>query len=401
MAEPSHPETSHLSVVDVSKGYGNNPILKGVSLEVARGEFVALVGASGCGKSTLLRIIAGLDAADQGRILIGGQDVSAMRAADRDVAMVFQSYALYPHLTARQNLAVPLAMRRLNAWQRLPFIGGLMPGRRRIGDEMTNKINEVAESLKITALLDRKPAAMSGGQRQRVALGRAIVREPKAFLMDEPLSNLDAALRVHTRAEIVDLHKRLGATTIYVTHDQEEALSMADKVAVMKDGRILQFAPPRVVYGDPDNLEVAEFIGTPKINLIPALVDEMGWITIGGTELLPGFDAWRGQVLTLGLRPDHAELLTTGDVRGRHYRLPYEVDRVEFLGGQAIAHGTVPSGGQIRVRVEPDAVGVAPGRLLTLAIPANQLLVFASDGSRIRLRRPALEAPVFEEHAHA
>jgi multiple sugar transport system ATP-binding protein len=394
-------ETSHLSVVDISKGYGDNPILKGVSLDVAKGEFIALVGASGCGKSTLLRIIAGLEAADDGRILIAGHDVSAVRAADRDVAMVFQSYALYPHLTARQNMAVPLAMRRLNAWQRLPFVGGLMPGRRRMAKEITLKINEVAESLRITALLDRKPAAMSGGQRQRVALGRAIVREPKAFLMDEPLSNLDAALRVHTRAEIVDLHKRLGATTIYVTHDQEEALSMADKVAVMKDGRILQFAPPRVVYGDPDHLDVAEFIGTPKINLLPAVVNDVGSITIGGTELLSGFEAWRGQVLTLGLRPDHAQLGGHDPARGQHHRLPFSVDRVEFLGGQAIAHGTVPSGGQIRVRIEPDAADVAPGRLLTLVIPASQLLVFAQDGTRIRPPRGSVETLAHGELAYA
>ena len=343
-------ETAHLTVASVSKQYGPNPVLKGVSLEVAKGEFIALVGASGCGKSTLLRIIAGLESADDGQILIGDKDVSHTRAADRDVAMVFQSYALYPHLTARQNMAVPLAMRRYNGWQSLPFVGSLMPGRSAIAADIAAQVTTVAESLKISALLDRKPAAMSGGQRQRVALGRAIVRSPQAFLMDEPLSNLDAALRVHTRSEIVDLHRRLGATTIYVTHDQEEALSMADRVAVMKDGRILQLAPPRVVYADPDHLDVAEFIGTPKINIIAADVDQDGYVHIGGTELLSGFQAWAGQVLTLGLRPDHAELSVTDEVRGPHYRLPFALSRVEFLGSDAIAHGMIPSGGHIRVR---------------------------------------------------
>ncbi len=373
-----------LTLSEIKKGYGSNQILKGVSLEIAKGEFIALVGASGCGKSTLLRIIAGLDAADEGEIRIAGRDVSSTRAADRDLAMVFQSYALYPYLTARQNMMVPLAMRRYSLWQRLPFIGGLMPGRKAIAGEIAAKVNEVADGLKIAQLLDRKPAAMSGGQRQRVALGRAIVREPQAFLMDEPLSNLDAALRVHTRTEIVDLHRRLGATTIYVTHDQEEALSMADRVAVMKDGRILQVASPRTIYADPDHIDVAAFIGTPAINLIEVQVDGDGIARIGNVPVISGLQEWRGQRLMIGLRPDHAELNDTGERVGPHVRLPFTLSRLEFLGAEAIAHGTIASGVQIRVRTGSSFAEVSAGRELTLLIAVHHLLVFAPDGTRIR-----------------
>jgi len=393
----------HLSVVAISKRYGGQAILKDVSLAVAKGEFIALVGPSGCGKSTLLKIIAGLEAADAGTIHLGGRDVGDRRAADRDVAMVFQSYALYPHLTARQNMSVPLAMRRFSAWQRLPVIGAWIPGYRTIAAAIGARVAEVAESLRITALLDRKPGAMSGGQRQRVALGRAIVREPQAFLMDEPLSNLDAALRVHTRAEIVDLHRRMGATTIYVTHDQEEALSMADRIAVMKEGRILQVGTPRAIYADPDHLDVAEFIGTPKINLIAADVNAAGAIHIGGAALLDGFAAWRGQVLTLGLRPDHAELVATQhaprDEAGARLCLPFTLERVEFLGADAIAHGFLASGSHIRVRVGTAFAETARTAALTLVVSAAHLLVFAADGTRIRV--PLAQATQIDREAAA
>lgn len=379
----------HLAVTDVRKNYGANPVLKGVSFAAREGEFIALVGPSGCGKSTLLRIIAGLEAADAGELHIGGRDVTALRAADRDVAMVFQSYALYPHLTARQNMAVPLALRNLTTAQRLPLIGRFMPGRARVMAEIAAKIEAAADSLKITPLLDRKPGQMSGGQRQRVALGRAIVRSPKAFLMDEPLSNLDAALRVHTRSEIVDLHRRLGATTVYVTHDQEEALSMADKIAVMKDGRILQFASPRAIYADPDHLDVAEFIGTPKINVIAADVSPTGVVEISGEGLAEGFDQWRGQLVTVGVRPDQAKLVPDEPHIAGQHRVPFHLDRLEFLGAEAIAHGTLASGSAIRVRVEPDFGEKHGHRALALVIPRESLLVFATDGSRVR---PAVNA---------
>ncbi|MFY7782479.1 MAG: ABC transporter ATP-binding protein, partial [Tagaea sp.] len=207
---------------DVSKRFGDVQALKGVSLAVAPGEFVSLVGPSGCGKTTLMRSIAGLETPDSGTIAIGGGDVGGLRAADRDVAMVFQSYALYPHLTARQNMAVPLVMRRLDAWRRLPLIGDLLPGTRAAKAEIAAEVARTAELLGIEKLLERKPGQLSGGQRQRVAMGRAIVRHPRVFLLDEPLSNLDAGLRVQTRKEIVELHRRVGASTVYVTHDQTE-----------------------------------------------------------------------------------------------------------------------------------------------------------------------------------
>ena len=215
-----------LNLDRIEKSYGPTRVLDGIDLKAQAGEFIALVGPSGCGKSTLLRIAAGLDHPDHGRVILNGQDVTHQRAADRDMAMVFQSYALYPHLTARQNMSLPLAMRRLSVWERLPLIGRLGSETRDRYRSIQTEVEQAAATLKISPLLDRKLGQMSGGQRQRVALGRALVRHPKTFLMDEPLSNLDAALRVHTRAEIVELHKRAGVVTLYVMHDQEEALSM-------------------------------------------------------------------------------------------------------------------------------------------------------------------------------
>jgi multiple sugar transport system ATP-binding protein len=382
---------THLSIEAVVRRYGANTVLKGISLDIRAGEFIALVGPSGCGKSTLLRIIAGLESADEGHIRVAGDDVTHRRAADRDVAMVFQSYALYPHLTARQNMAVPLVMRRMTGWQRMPFVGALVPGRRRISREIAASVEAVAESLKMTALLDRKPAAMSGGQRQRVALGRAIVREPKAFLMDEPLSNLDAALRVHTRSEIVDLHRRLGATTVYVTHDQEEALSMADRVAVMRDGRLLQVAAPRAIYDDPDHVDVAEFIGSPRINLVAGEVDAAGHLHLGGAVTGDGYQAWAGKVLRVGFRPEHARIvaLNCAEEAGVHY-LGFGLDRLEFLGAEAIAHGVLASGESVLARV---SAGLdLPSGAYALAIPAGRLLIFTPSGDRIRLGVPARAA---------
>ncbi|MDR3375428.1 MAG: ABC transporter ATP-binding protein, partial [Ancalomicrobiaceae bacterium] len=376
--------TLQISISSVVKRYGPTLALKSVSLDIAEGEFIALVGPSGCGKSTLLRILAGLDSLDGGRISIAGRDVTSIRAADRDVAMVFQSYALYPHLTARQNMAVPLVMRRLNSWQRLPFVGGFVPGRRRLDAQIADKVASVADSLRISALLDRKPGQMSGGQRQRVALGRAIVREPKAFLMDEPLSNLDAALRVHTRSEIVDLHRRLGATTVYVTHDQEEALSMADRVAVMKEGRLLQVASPRAIYDDPDHIEVAEFIGSPKINLAAADVTGDGVARLGAAVVATGLDAFKGAVLRVGFRPEHGRLGAEERPGEGEVALAFHLSRLEFLGAGAIAHGTLASGESIQLRVGHDFVPAADSRVIPLVLPVRQLMLFTPTGQRLR-----------------
>jgi len=250
----------------IEKGYGASQVLRNIDLTVEAGEFMTLVGPSGCGKSTLLKILAGLDQPDAGSIEIGGELANRLRPSQRDIAMVFQSYALYPHMRVRDNLAMPLIMANLPFVARMPVIGHLVPGmsarRRQIG----STIGEVAKSLGIEALLERKPSELSGGQRQRVALGRAMVRQPGVFLMDEPLSNLDAALRTQVRTELVELQRRLNATFLYVTHDQVEAMTMSGRIAVMMDGALVQVATPAEIYAAPADIRVARFIGSPPIN---------------------------------------------------------------------------------------------------------------------------------------
>ncbi|MBN9265304.1 MAG: ABC transporter ATP-binding protein [Hyphomicrobium sp.] len=258
-----------IEILDIEKRYGDTSVLKNVSLSVEDGEFLTLVGPSGCGKSTLLRIIAGLEAPDAGTLRIADRDVAKDRPKQRNVAMVFQSYALYPHLTVLDNIVMPLRMRRLTAAQRFPLLGRWMPGTRRIEREIRAEAEQVASLLGVEPLLARKPGQLSGGQRQRVALGRAMVRQPAVFLMDEPLSNLDAKLRVQMRSEIMALHRQIGATFVYVTHDQAEAMTMSDRVAVMMEGELLQVAAPEQLYSDPDDLRVAEMIGSPQINAVP------------------------------------------------------------------------------------------------------------------------------------
>jgi len=371
---------SGIAVEGLTRRYGEHAVLKGVSLEVAAGEFVALVGPSGCGKSTLMRLIAGIDAPDAGRIRIGGRDVTPLRAAARDVAMVFQSYALYPHLTVAQNIAVPLAMRRLSAWQRLPLLGPLLPGSRAAGGHIAAEVQQAAEALGLAALLDRRPGQLSGGQRQRVALARALVRHPAAFLMDEPLSNLDAALRVQTRREIVDIHRRAGCATLYVTHDQAEALTMADRVAVMQAGELLQVASPQAIYDDPADLRVATFIGSPRINTLAAEADLEGRVRIGGVPLrlltpAPG-------PLTLALRPEHLTLAEKG--------LPARLETVEFLGESLLLHlraGASP----LVLRLPPEQrPRLAAGAEVFLGFDPSRALLFGPDGKRrpARVLRP-------------
>ena len=293
---------SALRIAQIEKTFGSTRALKGVSLDIAEGEFIALVGPSGCGKSTLLRIIAGLEAQDRGSVAIGGTAVDGLRASRRNLAMVFQSYALYPHLTVAENIAVPLRMRRLNRWQRLPILGPFLPGARRRLATIGSDVLDAAQTLGIEHLLGRKPGQLSGGQRQRVAVGRALVREPRAFLLDEPLSNLDAKLRVHMRTEISELHRRLGATFIYVTHEQAEAMTMSDRIAVMMDGELLQVATPEEVYGRPADLRVAEFIGSPKINVLPVASGRDGRLHYAGRPL--PFRAGADAVAGLGVRPE-------------------------------------------------------------------------------------------------
>ena len=239
----------------INKSFGNTLVLNNVDLEIYEGEFLTLVGPSGCGKSTLLRILAGLESSDSGEVFIGGADMTKVKPADRNLAMVFQSYALYPHLTVSENMLTPLKLRHLSTLERFPLIGPFISREKR--NELTERVRKTAKILKLESFLKRKPGQLSGGQRQRAALGRAMVRNPVGFLMDEPLSNLDAALRVHMRSELSELHKALGSTFVYVTHDQAEALTMSNRLAVMMDGNILQLGKPREIYEKPSDIRVA------------------------------------------------------------------------------------------------------------------------------------------------
>jgi multiple sugar transport system ATP-binding protein len=287
-----------------------------LDLDIADGEFLVLVGPSGCGKSTLLRMIAGLEEVSEGRIHLGDRDVTQVLERDRDIAMVFQNYALYPHMTVRQNLGFALKLRRT-------------PPRER--DE---RVREAARILGLEELMDRKPAALSGGQRQRVAMGRAMVRQPATFLMDEPLSNLDAKLRVAMRAELAKLHERLAVTTIYVTHDQVEAMTLGERVAVLRDGVLQQCGPPEELYDAPVNLFVASFIGSPAMNLVEARVSTAGAIFAGQTLPLPAGSVVSGaqRTLIVGLRPNDLEL--PGQWNEGCPRLRVEAQVVESLGSE-------------------------------------------------------------------
>ena len=297
----------------VTKRYAGDVVaVDGVELEIGAGEFLVLVGPSGCGKSTLLRMIAGLEEVTEGAILIDGDDVTELPPRARDIAMVFQTYALYPHMSVRENLAYGLKVRKTAK------------------PEAARRVKEVAELLGLEDLLDRKPAALSGGQRQRVAMGRAIVREPKAFLMDEPLSNLDAKLRVSMRAQLSALHTRLGTTTVYVTHDQVEAMTLGQRVAVMRDGHILQVDTPQALYSTPVNLFVAAFIGSPAMNLVEAEAAD-GTLSFGGFRLPTTLQGTHRAIV--GIRPEAFE-----DARFADPSLPHvdvEVQVVEDLGADA------------------------------------------------------------------
>ncbi|WP_428248261.1 ABC transporter ATP-binding protein [Ferrovibrio sp.] len=304
-----------VSISNLSKNLGGNAILRNISLEVEDGAFVVLVGPSGCGKSTLLRTIAGLEDASQGEIHIGGQEVTMVAPKDRDIAMVFQSYALYPHMTVRENMGFSLRL------------AGESPV------AIAAAVDRVADILGLRPLLARKPRELSGGQRQRVAMGRAIVRNPKAFLFDEPLSNLDAKLRVKMRTEIKALHQRLQTTMIYVTHDQIEAMTLADKIVVMRDGRIEQAGAPITLYDCPANVFVAGFIGSPAMNFLSGRIDQSRFVTASNVPLpLAGTVPMAGAV-SYGIRPEHFALEPEG--------LPFRVEVVEPLGSETQLFGSL------------------------------------------------------------
>ncbi|MDE1994583.1 MAG: ATP-binding cassette domain-containing protein, partial [Rhizobiaceae bacterium] len=341
-----------------------------------------LLGPSGCGKSTLLRIIAGLEVQDSGSLAIGGRNVDGERPRARDIAMVFQSYALYPHMTIAANMALPLRMRRLSAWQRLPLLGRLLPGTRRASAQIEVAVGETANALGIGHLLGRKPGQLSGGQRQRVAVGRAMVRDPAVFLMDEPLSNLDAKLRVQMRTEIKELHRRLGVTFVYVTHDQSEAMTLSDRVAVMLDGNLLQVAKPQDIYADPADRRVAEFVGSPKINMLKAAARDRSHIEIAGITVPLASEQTAGTALTLGIRPEAFQLAT----RERPALFYGRIRLIEHLGSDLFVHLDIagedePLIARLPVEHLPSA---NPGDLLELTVPAERLLVFDKEGRRLR-----------------
>ncbi len=336
-----------IALRSIRKSFGPTEVIHDVSLDIAEGELVVFVGPSGCGKSTLLRLISGLDRPTSGSIAIDGRDVTAIGAADRGLAMVFQSYALYPHMSVRQNLAFGLENTRL------PRV------------EIAARIADAARMLEIDQLLDRRPGQLSGGQRQRVAIGRAIVRNPTAFLLDEPLSNLDAELRVSMRAELAALHARLGITMIYVTHDQVEAMTLADRIVVLRAGRIEQADTPLALFNRPANRFVAGFIGAPAMNFLPA-----------GPE--------QPAAAVVGIRPQHLRLADP-DTPGA---IAAEVKLVEALGTETVVHAATVAGERI-LAVLPGQASLRPGTIVTLDCDPADRHFFASDGRRVEPRTAA------------
>ena len=340
------------------------PALDSLDLEIGDGEFLVLVGPSGCGKSTCLRMLAGLEPVDRGKIRIGDRDVSDVAPSDRDIAMVFQTYALYPHMTVAENMGFALKIAN------------------RPKDEIRTRVADAAEILDLTDYLDRKPKALSGGQRQRVAMGRAIVRSPQVFCMDEPLSNLDAKLRVATRAQIASLQRRLDVTTVYVTHDQVEAMTMGDRVAVLKDGILQQVDKPRAMYDSPRNMFVAGFIGSPAMNLLTVPVTGDGKAHLGAFELpLPRGAKLSTDQAAVGMRPENFVLTTAG--KG----VPVVVELVEELGSDAFLHGSVQddagSKDLLIARVNPKSPP-EKGQLIHLAPAPEHVLWFdPATGDRV------------------
>src|SRR5271167_243161 len=329
-----------IQLKSVEKAFGAVKVINGVDLNIENGEFAVFVGPSGCGKSTLLRLIAGLEDVTSGQVLIDAKDMTNVGPAQRGLAMVFQSYALYPHMSVRGNIAFALKMAGQSA------------------DVIDQKVRKAAGTLNLTDYLDRKPRQLSGGQRQRVAIGRAIVREPKAFLFDEPLSNLDAALRVQMRLEIGDLHHSLKTTMIYVTHDQVEAMTMADKIVVLNKGSVAQIGSPLELYNRPQNLFVARFIGSPTMNTIT------------------GPSAAKRGAETIGVRPEHVQLSATAG------EWPARVRIAEHLGSDTFVYAEVEGQGQMTVRIEGEA-SPKPGDLIYLIPQEDRIHKFDIDGKRI------------------
>jgi multiple sugar transport system ATP-binding protein len=349
---------SNVTIDNVVKSYGSTQVLHGVNVEIGEGEFVVLVGPSGCGKSTLLRMLAGLEEISEGTISIGGRVVNDVLPKERDIAMVFQSYALYPHKTVYDNIGFPLKMAKLPK------------------SEIEIKVNNAAEILDLTHYLERYPKELSGGQRQRVAMGRAIVRDPQVFLFDEPLSNLDAKLRVTMRVEIKELHQRLGTTIVYVTHDQIEAMTMADKIVVMRNGRVEQIGSPLHLYDHPKNVFVASFIGSPSMNFIHGKIGvnngEKRFVSDGGLVLpLPDTEVEEGRQVTYGIRPEHIGI-GDGEVG-----VPMQVVVIEPTGSETQIFAR--SGGELIDALVKDRFSAKPGSELSFNINAKSVHLFDRD----------------------
>ena len=350
---------AEVKISKLNKSYGPVDVLKDISLVVEDGSFVVLVGPSGCGKSTLLRAVAGLEPINAGDISIDGRNVSDLAPAQREIAMVFQSYALYPHMNVENNMAFGLKFAKTPK------------------DEIQRRVAEASRILQLEPLLKRRPKELSGGQRQRVAIGRAIVRKPKVFLFDEPLSNLDAALRNNTRVEIAKLHKLLKATILYVTHDQVEAMTLADKIVVMNGGRIEQVGKPLELYYKPANLFVARFIGSPGMNILPAKVVDRTTVDLGTrlafTMKLPeGLNP--GDSIHIGCRPEHMSLTEDG--------VPATIDIIERLGETGYAHLRIPTGQVIVVEVRGEPPQSDVGKVKVSFAPSH-VHVFDSNGLRL------------------
>lgn len=347
-----------VTIRDVKKSFGSVSTIHGVSIDIQDGEFVVLVGPSGCGKSTLLRMLAGLEEISGGEILIGGRVVNDLPAKERDIAMVFQNYALYPHMSVAENMGFALKLKNVAK------------------AEIAARVKPAAEILGLGPLLDRFPRQLSGGQRQRVAMGRAIVRDPQVFLFDEPLSNLDAKLRVSMRAEIKNLHARLGTTIVYVTHDQIEAMTMADKIVVMREGRVEQVGAPLDLYDRPANTFVAGFIGSPAMNFVEGRVEADGFVTRSGHRLpLPtGLGAVPPGEATYGVRPEH--------VRIRDGGVPITVDVVEPTGSEVMVNARL--GSQPIACLFRERLSLRPGEVVPIQVePATSHLFERASGQRI------------------
>ena len=380
---------SSIRFKNVTKSFGAKEVIRDIDIGVDDGEFLVLLGPSGCGKSTLLRMLAGLESISGGEILVGERRVDQLPPGQRDMAFVFQSYALYPHLSIRRNMTFPLLMQDFRWWYHLPFIGRLARKRIENRPDVVTRIEKTARILALTEMLDRFPRTLSGGQRQRVALGRAMVREPQVFLMDEPLSNLDAKLRTSMRSEITALHREIGGTFVYVTHDQVEAMTMGTRIALMRDGVIQQFGTAREIYTDPANTYVARFIGTPPMNLIHARLSG-DTVSFGESRLrLPRTFGIHAEVL-FGIRPNaitNGKDPSEGTASGR-------VVMVEHIGAESIigvqldeartAHETDQSMDAVMVTV-PGYTHLSVGDVVHLSFDPAQAVVFSTQsGERLR-----------------